>query len=305
MLLYDLRANLVASMYQLSSEAPILSFANYHPLSFGAPVSSQDALVGVSFGSDYHEVGFWNFSDFNKVYKNPEIYLCSSLNPGAEFSPGYLKDMTKSESIFNISNSFTDRKYYDYLAINSPLYNVLSYFGDSINHSQDMQRDRWLSQSKNLYNQTSRAFQYRNSVHKMVCLPNFSPGELKAKVVPGKELQNIIITAGNDMNVRYWNLTNDRFYHIYNADGKRRAYNFTNTSILTYQESYSMDPEKTGFSNYQNKNGYKLNFTGSNNDKNLLLTQAGHKDVINDVLVAEKNDMLITCSRDTTIKIWK
>jgi len=302
-LLYDIRTNLLTSMYQLSSEAPILSFANYNPLSPGAPVTSQDSLIGISFGSDYHEVGFWNFSDFNKVNKNPEIYLYSSLNSGAECSPSYLKDVTKSESVFNIRSSFSERRYYDYLAINSPDYNILSYFDDSIHQSQESQSEKWLQQSKSIYRHASTAFQYRNSAHKIVCLPTFSPRELRNKVIPAKEMQNVILTAGNDMNIRYWNLTSDKFYQVYNVDGKKRSYNCTNTGMLVYQEVFSNDPDKTGFSAYQNKNGCSLpvsNFVEKN-----VLAQAGHKDTINDILVAEKNEMLITCSRDKTIKIWK
>lgn len=302
-MLYDLRANLLTSMYQLSNEAPILSFANYYPVSVGTPVNSSDALIGISFGSDHHEVGFWNFSDFNKVAKNPEMYIYSSLSSATECSPSYLKDLTKTESIFNIKNSFSERKYYDYLAINSSIYNVLSYFGDSINHSQDMQREKWLSQSRNIYSHMSRAFQYRNSVHKIVSLPNFSPAELRNKTVPTKEMQNIIITAGNDMNLRYWNMSTEKYYQISNVDGKKRSYNLTNTDMLIYQEVPSLDPEKTGFSNYQNKNGYSLSMTAAT-DKNFL-AQAGHKDVINDVVVSERYEMLITCSKDKTIKIWK
>lgn len=302
-MLYDIRANLLSSIYQLSSETPILSFANYHPISLGQPVNSQEALVGVSFGSDYHEVGFWNFSDFSKNAKNPEMYFYSSPNTSTECNPSYLRDASKSESIFNIRNSFTERKYYDYLAINSPAYDVLNYFSDSINHSQDMQREKWLSSSKNIYNNTSKAFLYRNSVHKIVCLPHFSPRELRSRMVPGKELQNIIFTAGNDMNIRYWNLSTNKFFHLYNIDGRKRAYNLTNTDMLVYQEIFSQDNERTGFSSLQNKNGCSLNVHNPNDKK--VLAQAGHKDVVNDMLVVEKNDLIITCSKDKTIKVWK
>lgn len=266
-------------------------------------MTSQDALIGVSFGSDHHEIGFWNFNDFNKTAKNPEIYFYSSYNAATECSVSYLKDLGKSEYIFNIKNSFAERKHYEYLNINSPVYNTLSYFSDSINKNQYLQREKWLSNSKNIYDNISRTFLYTNSAHKIVCLPNFSPRELRSRLIPAKDTQNIILTAGNDMNLRYWNLSSEKFYHISNVDGKKRMYNTNNTGVLVYQETHSNDNDKAGFSNYQNKNGYSLN--PMNNSDKVLLAQAGHRGPINDIIVVEKNEMVITCSKDKTIKVWK
>jgi len=206
------------------------------------------------------------------------------------------------ESIFNIRNSFSERVYYDNLAIKSPIYNILNYFSDSIKSSQDLQREKWMASSKNIYSQISRAFTYKNSAHKIVCVPNFSNRELRSNTVPSKDHQNIVFTAGNDLNIRYWNLSTDKCYHIHNADGRRRTTRVTNTDIIIYHEVGSTEADKTGFAPYQYKNGYTLN--NGTSDKQIL-AQAGHKDVINDILVMDRNEILVTCSRDKTIKVWR
>eukprot|EP00330_Aristerostoma_sp_ATCC50986_P000575 CAMPEP_0114580172 /NCGR_PEP_ID=MMETSP0125-20121206/4511_1 /TAXON_ID=485358 ORGANISM="Aristerostoma sp., Strain ATCC 50986" /NCGR_SAMPLE_ID=MMETSP0125 /ASSEMBLY_ACC=CAM_ASM_000245 /LENGTH=293 /DNA_ID=CAMNT_0001771575 /DNA_START=3547 /DNA_END=4428 /DNA_ORIENTATION=+ len=240
-LLYDIRANLITNIYQLNREAPILSLCNYHPLRPGNPVSAQDTLIGCSFGSDYHEVGFWNFNEFNRDAKNPDYYLFSSPNPSVECSPAYLKDYTQYESLFNIRNSFSERVYYDNFSIKSTTYNILNYFSDSISSRQETQREKWLSNSKNIYSRTTRNAAYKNSAHKIVCTPNFASDSLRKRVIPPKDSQNLVFTAGNDLNLRYWNFSNNKCYHVHNSDGRRRQYRVTNTDMVLYHETYGTE----------------------------------------------------------------
>lgn len=316
LLLYDVRCNLISNFYQASRGTPILSMANYYQLPEPNVKTVQDArpMVMLSFGSDYHEMGIYDILDFNRDCLNPEIYFSSLPSNAVENNIIYLKDVTKYESSFNIRNLFSERMHYDFLAIRSPIYNILSFYSDPLNFNQNMQKEKWLSSSTNSYNQTNSLFNHQNCANKLLSFPKLSNRDLRYPMGV-RDAENVIISAGNDMNIRYWNLTYGKYYHVNNVDFKKRYYH-TQTDTLTVINEYTgpeietsnyinlnkANSQDMGFSEYQFKNGCKLG-TGSY-EKNVL-APAGHKDTITDLIWLENNGLLVTCSRDQTIKVWR
>jgi len=150
---------------------------------------------------------------------------------------------------------------------------------------------------------------------KIVAFPKISQKDLQSSTYIPKDYENFLLTAGNDLHVRYWNLTSGTNYHINNFDGKKRNYNTIPGDITILNESLAKpelesSKDKNGakkedksFSDFQYKNGYSLG-PDKPVDK-YFLASASHKDVINDMLFMDKNDILVTCSRDHTIKLWK
>jgi len=252
-----------------------------------------------------------------EMQKNPDLYLMSTYNSEKENKIAYLKDITKNEVVFNVKNVFEERMFYDFLALRSPIYNILSFYSDPLNQNQNIIKERWLSNTRNVYTNTTKIFQYKNYVKKILSFPKLSQKDLQNSLLLPKDYENILVTAGNDLNIRYWNLTTNQHYHINNYDGRKRSYNTISGDINIINETYSRSENeirgqpngaKTAndkcFSDFQFKNGYSLN-TGSSNIEKSYLASASHKDVINDMILMDRNEILVTCSRDHTIKLWK
>jgi len=283
-MLYDLRANAVIGSCQLSNEAPILSLANYHPIHDG-PLSAQETMTAVSFGSNYHEVGFWDFNKFENETLSPELYFYALPNAQVECRPAYMKDMKKMEPLFQVKNVLKDKIDYSYMSRQPKMSNISQLFDDPMIELQGKYNEKRFS------GLGQRGSRYKNSVHKIVSTPSFSSTHMKNSITWHKDLQNIVFTAGNDTNIRYWNLTEEQYYQIYNADGRRRDYKVLESDYTVYKE---VIVGGEGMTDSQKKESeYKM------------LMETGHLDRINDLLVLEKNEMIVSCSRDKTIKIWK
>ena len=286
-LLYDLRANLMINSCQLSNEAPILSLANYHPIiDDGQPLRAQDTLTAVSFGSNYHEVGFWDFNKFENGTLSPELYFYALPDAHVECRPAYMKDMKAMEPLFQMKNGLRDKMDYSYLDRQPKMAAINRFFEDSMLNLQGKYTE------KRLMGLEQGAAKYKNSVYKIVSTPNFSSTQMKNSITWHKDLQNVVLTTGNDMNIRYWNLTDESYYQIYSMDGKRRDYKVVESDYTVYKEVLVGGNEAMTGSQERARESH-------------VLMQNGHRDRINDLLVLEKNEMVVSCSRDKTIKIWK
>lgn len=269
-------------------------------------------MVMLSFGSDNHEIGVFDLLNFTKDCLNPEIYVSSLPSQTAENEILFLKDVTKYESSCNIRNLFGERNHYDYLPDRSPLNDIIAFYSDPLNLNQNMMKEKWLTDSTNSYNLTNTLFTQQNYASKILCFPRFSNKDLRS---PGaaRDAENIFVSAGNDMNIRYWNLSYGKYYHINNVDFKRRTYHthsdtmtvineFTGKDVGSEPNGSKINYQELGFSEYQFKNGSKL---GAGSYEKNMLAHAGHTDAINDLVWLENHNLLASCSRDHTIKVWK
>ena len=142
-----------------------------------------------------------------------------------------------------------------------------------------------------------------------------------------------IISAGNDMIIRYWDITREginndkKLSYIINAPNNLTYCNFTKssfdkTNILQSNEAFNEPGQRTdmpGFSPFLNYNGVSLHYIPQSEFDNGLpnyrfcsrIADASHKSVITDILpmcIDEKNNqsnVLISSSWDGKIKVWK
>lgn len=136
----------------------------------------------------------------------------------------------------------------------------------------------------------------------MICLPQ-SPCLAQMK---SKYFENSIITCGNDRNIRFFPLANDLIkYDQYNISKSIKGFRICNTD--NNEKSYE-----------QNKVGnlvvlHEFDRTPSSESKkedssySIIEKRYHHKDVILDMAYMERQNqgLVITASRDKTIKIWK
>jgi hypothetical protein len=142
-----------------------------------------------------------------------------------------------------------------------------------------------------------------------------------------------IISAGNDMIIRYWDITREginnekKLSYVINAPNNLTYCNFTKssfdkTNILQSNEAFNEPGQRTdmpGFSPFLNCNGVSLHYIPQSEFDNGIpnyrfcskISDASHKSVITDILpmsIDDKNpptNVLISSSWDGRIKIWK
>ena len=148
-----------------------------------------------------------------------------------------------------------------------------------------------------------------------------------------------IITAGNDMTIRYWDITkeginningnnlNERGSYVINAPNNVTNCSFSkssfnNLTLLQSHESLNSNEKRintVGFSEYQNYNGITYHSTQQNEfDSNISdlknctkITEPAHKGPISDLLSFSlisnegQSNILISSSWDGVIKVWK
>ena len=282
--------------------------------------------------NDNHEVGFWNsntlqcdlllkVNTFN-INDNKNLYALDIDFP----LPFENLNKSKNSCILenNIISDLQTMKKYTYIYNNNNIKLL------STNHSLDhfyLNSFSALNKAKNFYTNpttvqcisspfydinTQNYFQYENCPY--------------------------IITAGNDMTIRYWDITkegikningnnlSDKGSYIINCPNNLSYCNFSKNSfysltILQSNESFNyLDKKKNtvGFSEYQNYNGITYHSVMQNEfDEHsdlkfcTKISEAAHKGVISDLLCYSlysnegQSNILISSSYDGTLKIWK
>ena len=287
------------NVFDHNNEAlPITSLSNFYVNSnFDEKLITDSELLGIGLGSNNHEIGIWNLNSFRENM-NPEIYYVSTAEENPIFKIPFLKSCRKSESFSNFNNSFSERSYFDGFSKIFPHNDILSYLSDPLMQNQTSIKEKWLMNSKNCYSNISSYFSSKDMAKKIIFLPQQGNN--------GKNCDNVMITAGNDRNIRYLNFTTDLKYdnhykkpmkgfHINNVDNKERGYTIErNGDIYICHE-------------FEKKNEKKINGINDGQNNFKIDEKAGHKDFIQDMIFCdrEKGALLITASRDHTVKIWK
>ena len=305
LMLYDLRCNLIYNIFQLcdhdNKPLPIISLG--HLPKAQNHVCPDIELINIGFGSNNHELGFWNVINAAQDNLNPLIYMVSTYEENPIFKIPYL--VKKEESFTNFNYKYSERSVYEYFSLMSSYNDVLSFLDDPLMRTQNNIKQVWLEESKYTLSRITRLFEYKNTVKKSVGFSQISGGSSNQKT-----LENVLITVGNDRNIRYWTIQGEmkgQFDkrrlggHVNNADGRERLFKqekngdilivhefekTLNTSVQQGRENESQELWEEGF-RYDEK--------------------ASHKDNIEDVLFVEreKGALIVTGSRDNTIKVWK
>lgn len=261
-------------------------------------------MVALSFGSDNHEIGVYDLLSSNQEYYNPEIYFTTlPLSFSSEITPLYIKEVTNNLGSRNISTLFSERMRYGQLCNRTSIASFITSYSDV--------KSKYFISNSNLYTQPTGTHNKFNYANKILSFPIISSGDLSSQTI-SRDADNFIVSGGNDMNIRYWNLSSSSFYHISNVDFKKRTYRTSTKSTTMIKELVGNEIEPgggspfkggsspdRGFSEYQFKNGNAEGY-----EKNIPI-HAGHKDTINDLVCIENHGILVSCSRDHTVKVWK
>jgi hypothetical protein len=325
---YDLRINDVINEYKYNDNQniPILGINLYSPMkNVEYEIESfkrNDRYIVLWTGNEEHEISFWNK---NKSYYYCDLFLTVNMldyNDEIKSLPIEIPSLNQKNNIYNnLNNEFENNLKY--------LYKLSSNF----------------NKSKKILNTTIQNdfYYYLNLNVSKICnfYENFSTVQSVLSPQIGVEDSNLcrntpyIISAGNDMTIRYWDFTkekiankkeqifDDKKSYIINAHNNLAFCKFVKTSfnqthILQSNEGYNNNKKKNkmpGISEYQYFNGVvfqklKQDEFDDGNEKLSFcrkLADAAHKSIITDLLAYNINhsNFLISSSWDGAIKIWK
>ena len=325
---YDLRINDVINEYKYNDNQniPILGINLYSPLKYVdyevESFKNNDKYIVLWTGNEEHEISFWNK---NKSYYYCDLFLTvNMLDYDDEIKPLPIEipSLNKKNNIYsNLNHEFESNLKYLY---------KLSYN---------------FNKSKKILNTTIQNdfYYYLNLNVPKICnlYENFSTVQNVLSPQIGVEASYLfknapyIISAGNDMTIRYWDFTKEKISnkkedtfdnkksYIINAHNNLAFCKFIKTSfnqtyILQSNEGYNNNKKKNkmpGIGEYQYFNGvsfqkFKQDEFEDGNEKLsfcLKLSDAAHKSIITDLLGYNINhsNFLISSSWDGTIKIWK
>jgi len=325
---YDLRINDVINEYKYNDNQniPILGINLYSPMkNTDYEVESfkkNERYIVLWSGNEEHEISFWNQ---NKSNYYCDLFLTVNIldyDDEIKSLPIEIPSLNKKNNIYNnLNHEFQSNLKY--------LYKLSSNF----------------NKSKKILNTTIQNdfYYYLNLNVSKICnfYENFSTVQSvlspQIEVGPCNLWCNTpyIISAGNDMTIRYWDFTKGKIFnkkddifdnkksYIINAHNNMDFCKFTKTFfdqtyILQSNEGYNNNKKKQkmpGISEYQYFNGVafqklKQDEFDDGNEKLSFCTKladAAHKSIITDLLAynIDHSNFLISSSWDGTIKIWK
>ena len=328
---YDLRLNSIVRDYTYSDNIPILGISPYklckgNNFDLSSIIKSQNYYLIWTAAFD-HEIGLWN-----SYTMNCDLLLkVNTLEFKGEFKPltveiPYLKLNSESKEYIE-----KIRK------VKNELNSIIKF---SHRYNNNFTNSLILT---NLFNKLNE-----NTFNMFTNMTNLydNPSTVQCVVSPlcdnyiTYDKTNIeyfncpyIISAGNDMIIRYWDITREginnekKLSYVINAPNNLTYCNFTKssfdkTNILQSNEAFNEPGQRTdmpGFSPFLNCNGVSLHYIPQSEFDNGIpnyrfcskISDASHKSVITDILpmsIDDKNpptNVLISSSWDGRIKIWK
>ena len=331
---YDLRFNSILDEYNYYNKDPIMGINLFNCTKNNIDLfynDLQNRYLIIWTANDNHEVGFWNFNTFQcelllkvntfNLSDNKNLYALDVDFPLPLENINNSKDISKSKN--NINPNFKNMKKYTHI-YNNNYVKLLS-----MNHSFD----HFYLNSLSVLNKINNYFKNPTTVQ-CISSPLY---DINQNYVQYDNCP-YIITAGNDMTIRYWDITkegikningnnlNDKGSYIINCPNNISYCNFSKSAysgltVLQSNESFeNLDKRKNmaGFSEYQNYNGITYysamqNEFDQNSDLKYCtkIAEAAHRGVITDLLCYNaysnegQSNILISSSWDGTIKIWK
>ena len=343
LLYYDIRINDIINEYKYNENenVPILGINLYRPMKnvdyeiehFN---KNQEYLI-LWTGNDEHEISFWNCN--NSIYYCDLLLTVNMLESEEELKslPIEIPSLTYKQNNYNYSlekNDFKNNLNY-YYKLTSKYNNkngLKSILTSTIKNDFDYYLNINLSKITNFYENFST----------VQCISAPQGVEFSNNLY---ENTPYIISAGNDMTIRYWDMTKEKLInnksnkdknieelenkksYIVNAHNnisycKFTKNSFNGTDILQSNEGYDSKKKKkhmNGLSEYQYLNGVAFHalsqneFDKSNEELRFCtkLADASHKSLISDLLSYSVNykdnrmNFLISSSWDGTVKIWK
>ena len=328
LLYYDLRMNSVINEYKYKkNDVPILGMSLYNINKKNIyninNFKNNNKYLIVWTGEDDHEISFLDYNNFN-------VDLMLSVNTiDNEEGDNILtieipKVKVSNNNFYYLNNSFNK----ELITNIENLSSLTKKYNNNLIFSQ-LKEEYYLKQYRNFYKISNI---YENISTVQCVLSTYSDCQ-----------ENIyfntpyIISAGNDMLIRYWNFgkekknnnkvdMSDINSYIINAPNNLSSCYFSKTKfyeteIIQSNEEYNSKVKKKNMksiSEFQNFNGTQYHsITHNEFDENddlrfcTKIADASHRDIITDLLPINLNDgdsdnnILVSSSMDGTIKLWK
>ena len=327
---YDLRLNSVIRDYIYSDNIPILGIKPYKLFKncnydLSSIIKSQNYYLIWTAAFD-HEIGLWNSYSMN-------CDLLLKVNT-LEFK-GAFKPLTVEIPYLKLKNGLYSKEITEKTRkVKKELNSIIKFshrYNNNFTNSLILSNldDKIKEKTFNIFNNMTNLYDNPSTVQCVVSPLCESNQSLDKNNI---EYSNCpyIISAGNDMIIRYWDITREglnnekKLSYIVNAPNNLTYCNFTKssfdkTNILQSNEAFN-DPgqrvDMPGFSSFLNYNGLSLHYIPQNEFDNGIpnyrycsrISDSSHKSVITDILpmnIEEKNNVLISSSWDGKIKVWK
>jgi hypothetical protein len=331
---YDFRLNSITEEFKVLENTPIIGLQTYTPMkgreydlySYQTdPTDNNYLLIWTAAGD--HEMGLWNLktANFDMLFKvNPSEG--KEIKPLTTEIPGLFRirkdtDEYQNSDEYNLNFIYKNISRYTHLFENMATKNTVINYVSSEFYSHSNKRLSKLTNLFDVVNTVQIALSPMNT--KMGDINNFS-----------NENVPYIISAGNDMTIRYWDITKESLYgtsgttkrsYLVNAPNKIEncifsTSSFEYTTILQSNEIYNSKTAKKDspfFSEYQNYNGIDFHpsvqqdFDSTSEVLKFCqkVSDASHKNVITDLITVNITDanypVLVSSSWDGTLKVWK
>ena len=330
---YDLRLNTIVKDYIYGDNIPILGIMPYRlykncNFDLSSIIKSQNYYIIWTAAFD-HEIGLWNSNNMHCDL----LLKVNTLEFRGEFRP-----LTVEIPYLKLKNKLDNKDVIDKRRrVKNELNSIIKF---SHRYNNNFTNSLILSNLDNKLNENSfKLFSDMTNLYD-------NPSTVQCVVSPycdsclTPDKSNIdysncpyLLSAGNDMIIRYWDITREginnekKLSYIVNAPNNLTYCNFTKssfdkTNILQSNEAFNEPGQKTdmpGFSPFLNYNGVSLHYIPQNEFDNGIpnlkfcsrISDTSHKSVITDILpmcIEEKNpqlNILVSSSWDGKIKIWK
>lgn len=278
---------------------------------------SYNNYVLISTATGEHDLSLWNLNTLSCEY----LFKTNTIK-GKEQKPL----LTEIPSMSKITSRDFNKESYEGIYKNLTKLNTSRLYNNILKESIDsdfyLQSNKRLAKINNIYANYS-------SVQVICCPSNIRTSEANSSNASVRENVPFILSAGNDMSIRFWDIRKDKANNksfVVNCPNKVDwvTYNtscFDKTLVIQSDEYVNLESPKKNcpnFSEFQNKNGVGYHTAVQNefvdNSGDFLqfctsLSDASHKDFITDlqVMSLQKSDktVLVSSSWDGAMKIWR
>ena len=329
---YDLRLNTIVKDFTYNEDTPILGIMpyrlnKYSNYDLSSIIKSSNYYVIWTASSD-HEIGLWNSSNMHCDL----LLKVNTLEVRNEFRP-----LTVEIPYLKLNKNINDKDVTEKRRKTRKILNNIIKFSHRYNNNFTNNlilsnlENKLQEKTFNIFSNMTNLYDNPSTVQCVISpFCESYPSTNKTSI----EYDNCsyLLSAGNDMIIRYWDITreginnNEKKSFIVNAPNNLTYCNFTKcnfdkTNILQSNEAFNEAGQRIdmpGFSQFLNYNGVSLHYIPQNDaDDNGIrccsrIADCSHKSIITDIIpmslsIDEKSytNILVSSSWDGKIKIWK
>ena len=350
---HDIRTNMALSTYRLiydKKQIPIISVNQFVPHTKFKTLTdesgiitreNEDMLVALTYPSKCNQFSVFNAYPNSQLMRNPKLHFESGRLESETTRPTevpMLEEVTQKEKILDINAFSNDQfEYFKDIVMNDrhkfclgeafkirTVDSIVNLYTDIFHRPMLNIKEECLNNFTSVMQTLSAMGDCNMTINKLLFIPN-------TKVSRDIQIDNIILAAGTDKNIRFMNLGNefenfnplqedfDAFncYHLSNMDNMHRHFKYSYShDLCLLKESVlasgpgnagpTMDPIWDNSSQGSSRNGLSFYHNNFLSQRKTSDTLPGHSAAIKDMILMEHNEalLLVSCGDDGTIKVW-